>query len=98
MLIALLAILCGLCLMPADASPPSGYYEVWGDDFSGSSLDTSKWDYWENNKTWGKAYNTASAVSVSNGHLVITTSTSGGTTYTAMVASDYHFRPRYGYY
>ena len=98
MLIALLAILCGLCLVPAAASPPSGYYLVWGDDFSGSSLDTTKWDYWENNKTWGKAYNTASAVSVNNGHMVITTSTSGGTTYTAMVASDYHFRPRHGYY
>jgi autotransporter-associated beta strand protein len=97
-ILALIAVLCGLCLIPAAASPPSGYYQVWGDDFSGSSLDTTKWDYWENNETWGKAYNTASAVSVSNGHMVITTSTSGGTTYTAMVASDYHFRPRYGYY
>ncbi|HVM49638.1 MAG TPA: family 16 glycosylhydrolase [Candidatus Acidoferrum sp.] len=98
MLIVVLAILCGLCLIPAAATPPSGYYEVWGDEFNGTALDTNKWDYWENNKTWGKAYNTASAVSVNNGHLVITTLTSGGTNFTAMVASDFHFRPRYGYY
>ena len=98
MLIALIPFLCGVGMSPAEATPPAGYYLVWGDDFSGSSLDTTKWDYWENNKTWGKAYNTASAVSVSNGHLVITTETISGTTYTAMVASDNHFRPRYGYY
>jgi autotransporter-associated beta strand protein len=97
-LVVLIALLCGVSLIPAAAAPPAGYYLVWGDEFNGSSLDTSKWDYWENNKTWGMAYNTASAVSVNNGHLVITTSTSGSTTYTAMVASDDHFRPRYGYY
>jgi len=83
----------------AAAAPPPGYYLVWGDEFNGSSLDTTKWDYWVNNRTWGQAYNDgAVAVSVSNGHLVITTKTTSGTTYTAMVASDNHFRPRYGYY
>jgi len=85
--------------MPAAASPPPGYYLVWGDEFNGTALDTNKWDYWENNKDWGKAYNSGSkAVAVTNGHLVITTKTISGTTYTAMVASDGHFRPRYGYY
>jgi autotransporter-associated beta strand protein len=97
--IALIVLLCGLSLVPAAATPPSGYYLVWGDDFSGSSLDTTKWDYWCDNRNWGKAHNDgAEAVSVSNGHLVITTKTISGKTYTAMVASDNHFRPRYGYY
>ena len=86
-------------MFPAAAAPPAGYYLVWGDEFNGTSLDTTKWDYWVDNRTWGKAYNDgAVAVSVSNGHLVITTQTISGTTYTAMVASDNHFRPRYGYY
>ncbi|HSU52770.1 MAG TPA: family 16 glycosylhydrolase [Candidatus Dormibacteraeota bacterium] len=72
---------------------------VWGDEFNATSLDTNKWDFWVDNRTWGKAYNDgAVAVSVSSGHLVITTQTINGTNYTAMVASDNHFRPRYGYY
>ncbi|MGD0258558.1 MAG: family 16 glycosylhydrolase [Verrucomicrobiota bacterium] len=95
----LLVILWGLSLIPAAATPPAGYYLVWGDEFNGTSLDTTKWDYWVDNRTWGEAYNDgAVAVTVTNGHLVITTKTISGTTYTAMVASDNHFRPRYGYY
>lgn len=95
----IMALVCALSLVPAAAAPPAGYYLVWGDEFNGTALDTTKWDYWVDNRDWGKAYNDgAVAVSVSNGHLVITTKTISGTTYTAMVASDNHFRPRYGYY
>ena len=99
MVLVIIAILCGLSPIPAAAAPPAGYYLVWGDEFNGTSLDTTKWDYWVDNRTWGKAYNDgAVAVSVTNGCLVITTKTISGKTYTAMVASDNHFRPRYGYY
>ena len=95
----LITVLRSLSLNPAAATPPSGYYLVWGDEFNGTSLDTTKWDYWCDNRNWGKAYNDgAVAASVSNGHLVITTKTISGKTYTAMVASDNHFRPRCGYY
>ena len=96
---ALVVLASGLSLMPASAAPPAGYYLVWGDEFNGPSLDMTKWDYWVDNRVWGKAYNDgAEAVSVSGGHLVITTKTINGTNYTAIVASDNHFRPRYGYY
>src|ERR1035438_7510122 len=86
MSIILLALLCGLTLHSAWAGPPAGYYLVWGDEFNGTSLDTTKWDYWVDNRTWGKAYNDgAVAVSVTNGCLVITSKHISGTTYPAMV-------------
>ncbi len=79
------------------ASPPAGYYLAWSDEFNGASLDTTKWDYWllGNRRD---AVNTASAVSLNGSNLVITTYTSGGTHYTAMVANDGKFRSRYGYW
>ncbi|HEU6448030.1 MAG TPA: family 16 glycosylhydrolase [Verrucomicrobiae bacterium] len=94
-IIALVAIM--FAAMGAFASPPNGYYLVWSDEFNGSSLDTSKWDYWllGNRRD---AVNTSSAVSVGGGNLTITTYTSGGTHYTAMIATDGTFRPRYGYW
>lgn len=79
------------------ASPPAGYYEVWGDEFNGTALDTTKWDYW---LLGGRrdAVNVTNAVSVSGGYLTITTYTTNGTHYTAMVATDGTFRSRYGYW
>ncbi len=91
------ASLCVLSLTCALAAPPPGYYLVWGDEFNGPSLDTTKWEYWlvGNHRD---AVNTASAVSLNGSNLVITTYTSGGVNYTAMLATEHHFRPRYGYY
>ena len=76
---------------------PAGYYLAWSDEFNEASLDTTKWDYWllGNRRD---AVNTASAVSLNGSNLVITTYTSGGTHYTAMVANDGKFRSRYGYW
>ena len=79
------------------AAPPAGYYQVWGDEFNGSSLDTTKWDYWLLGSR-RDAVNTSAAVSVSGGVLTINTYTTNGTTYTAMVANDTTFRSRYGYW
>ena len=79
------------------AAPPAGYYLAWSDEFDEASLDTTKWDYWllGNRRD---AVNTASAVSLNGSNLVITTYTSGGVHYTAMVANDGKFRSRYGYW
>src|SRR4051812_41464613 len=76
---------------------PAGYYLVWSDEFNGASLDTTKWDYWllGNRRD---AVNTTAAVAVTGGNLVISTYTSGGVNYTAIVASDQTFRTKYGYW
>jgi autotransporter-associated beta strand protein len=91
-----IVIFSSLSSIPTLASPPAGYYLVWGDEFNGASLDTNKWMYWELGP-WGNAVNATNAVSLNGSNLVITTYTSG-TNYTAMLASQNSFRPRYGYY
>ena len=85
------------CLLPwgSLATPPAGYYQVWSDEFSGSSLDSSKWGYWSGG--YHDAVNTSSAISVSGGHLAITTYTVSGTHYTAILESRNKFHPRYGF-
>ena len=79
------------------AAPPSGYYMVWSDEFNGTALDTTKWDYWllGNRRD---AVNVANAISVGGGNLTITTYTTNGTHYTGMIATDGTFRSRYGYW
>lgn len=71
--------------IPVGSQKP-GYTLVWNDEFTGSSLDTSKWCYQEGTRDiyhgfdtqvweWGNGelqYYTQDAVSVSNGSLVIT--------------------------
>ena len=81
----------------AKATPPAGYYLVWADEFNGTSLDTTKWDYW---LLGGRrdAVNIQNAVAVGGGNLTITTYTSNNVHYTAMIATDGTFRSRYGYW
>lgn len=79
------------------ASPPAGYYLVWSDEFTGSSLDTTKWNYWLAGAR-RDAINTSSAVAVGGGNLTITTYTTNSTHYTGMIATDNRFRTRFGYW
>lgn len=81
----------------ANAAPPAGYYLVWADEFSGSSLDTTKWNYWLAGPR-RDAVNVSSAVSVSGGNLAITTYTTNGTHYTGIIATDNKFRTKFGYW
>lgn len=96
-LAAITAIFCGLSFTPAGATPPPGYYLVWGDEFNGTSLDTNKWTYWLTG-SHRDANNVNNAISVGGGNMTITTYSAGGINYSGMLASQYHFHPRYGYY
>ncbi len=80
------------------ASPPANYYLVWSDEFQGSSLDTSKWVYWLYPGNYKDATLSQSAFSEAGDHGVITTYTSGGTHYTAMLSTQGKFHARYGYF
>jgi autotransporter-associated beta strand protein len=84
-------------LTPALASPPAGYYLVWGDEFNEASLNTNNWDYWVLGK-FDSEIDVTNAVSMNGSNLVITTYSVNNTNYSALIASDNHFRPRYGYY
>jgi hypothetical protein len=91
-----LALLTFLLLaLRAVAAPPAGYYLVWGDEFSGSSLDPTKWWVWNQQDRSG--YSVPDAVTVSNGYMTILVYSTNGQNYSGIVSSDGHFRARYGY-
>ncbi len=97
LLSSILGVLLLLAANAAVASPPAGYYEVWGDEFNESSLNTTNWDYWLLGSR-RDAINVTNAVSLNGSNLVITTYTSNGVNYAAMIATDETFRSRYGYW
>lgn len=83
-------------LLNLTASPPPGYYLVWNDEFNGTSLDPTKWWAWIGPSQG--AVNTTAAITVTNGYLTITTYTTNGINYSAIISSDGLFRAEYGYY
>ncbi len=94
-LLVLLGSLLVIGVSSRGAAPP-GYVLDWSDEFDGSSLDTNKW----NQRLPGPrndSFNTASAVSVTNGALTLTTYTEGGTNFTGMIGTENLYMPRYGY-
>jgi autotransporter-associated beta strand protein len=80
----------------ASATPPSGYYLVWNDEFDGSSLNGSKWVTYTG--THRNAVNTSSALSIGGSDLTITTYTSSGTHYTGFIGTQGKFYAKYGYF
>jgi len=81
----------------AAAEPPPGYELKWADEFDGTQLDPGKWKLWLPGRR-RDAINTADAISVADGKLVITTYTEGGKHYTGMISSEGIFEPSFGYY
>jgi beta-glucanase (GH16 family) len=76
---------------------PANWNLTFADEFSGSTLDGSKWA----NRLPGvrnDATNTSNAVSVGAGVLTITTYTDAGTNYTGMIGSQGKFEQTYGYF
>jgi beta-glucanase (GH16 family) len=69
---------------------------LWSDEFSGTSLDTSKWAVSAGPRR--DAVNTPAAISVAGGYLTVTTYTSGGTHYTGFLGTSNGFRATYGYW
>lgn len=81
------------------ALPPavsSDYELIWQDEFDGTNLDRSYWDYVTGERR--DAVNTEDAVSVTGGSAVITTYTSGTAHYTGFIQTKEKFSQPYGYY
>lgn len=76
---------------------PAGWELTFSDEFSGSTLDSSKWSYRQLGPRRG-AINTENAVSVGGGLLTIKTYTDGGVHYTGMIGSQGKFEQTFGYY
>ena len=95
-IVSALALMAGLVPLTVLATPPSGYYEVWNDEFDGSSLDGSKWVTFTGSHR--DAINTASALSVGGSTLGITTYTSGGQPYSGFIGTQGKFYAKFGYF
>ena len=84
----------GHCALSA---PPPGYYLVWDSEFTGSSLDTTKWGY----RLPGAerdAYDTPNAISFNGSNLVITTYTLNGTNFACQLYTERKFESKFGYW
>ena len=85
------------------ALPPGfGTTPVFDEEFNGAALDTTKWDYRDLGPR-GLAMQTKSAVSVANGHLTITTSSTTGPDgklriESGMISTEKSFLHTYGYW
>ncbi len=76
---------------------PAGYKLAWSDEFDGLSLDTNRWTCYPFGK-WNGGFNTPGAVSITNGCLVITTFTRGGTNFTDHLDTRGKFERTRGYW
>ena len=77
--------------------PVAGYRLVWADEFNGSALDTTKWDY----HRWGAQADVGlaeDAVTVAGGFLTITSYTVDGRHFTCTISTRGKFERSFGYY
>src|SRR5580765_2269858 len=95
MMTSVLALLL-VAARPALATPPSGYYQVWNDEFDGSSLNGGKWSTFTGSHR--DAINTGSAIDVGGSVMTITTYTSGGTHYSGFIGTQGKFYAKFGYF
>jgi beta-glucanase (GH16 family) len=76
---------------------PAAWALAFSDEFSGSSLDATKWAHRQLGPRKG-AINTANAVTVGDGLLTIKTYTDNGVHYTGMIGTQGKFEQTFGYY
>ena len=76
---------------------PAAWKLTFSDEFSGSSLDATKWAH-RLPGVRNSAINTSNAVAVSDGLLTITTYTDAGTNYTGMIGTQGIFEQTFGYF
>jgi beta-glucanase (GH16 family) len=91
--------LLGVCRCDASviSDNPAAWQLMFNDDFSGASLDATKWAH-RLPGVRNSAINTSNAVSVDSGLLTIKTYTEAGTNYTGMIGSQGLFQQTYGYF
>ena len=78
--------------------PVKGYELAWSDEFSGNSLDRTKWNYRATGKR-GDAFNSRNAVCLDGkGNLVIEIKLKGDSVLTGMISTENLFETRYGYF
>ena len=98
-------ILSGLILISAtgcsytnSSIPMKGYILVWSDEFNGTALDMTKWNYRRLGPRKG-GVNVKDTVTLDGkGHLVLTTKQSGEKYHTAMIGTQGKFEPTFGYF
>ena len=77
--------------------PVDGYRLIWSDEFSGKSLDLSKWKYYQGKRK--DAFNTGSQVFLDgSGFLHLQVKTSGDSVLAGMITSQHLFESKYGYF
>jgi beta-glucanase (GH16 family) len=85
---------------PLAAAPqrPQSYALAWADEFDGTALDASKWEY----RGLGPrrdAINAKDCIALDGqGHLAITTKRAGAAVHTGMIGTAGKFEPLYGYF
>jgi len=95
-----LSLICFLCCpVFSNAEPPSEeYILVWTDEFDGTRLDTTKWDY----RALGPrrdAINVKNTVALDGeGNLVLTTKRVGDKYHTAMIGTQGKYEATFGYF
>lgn len=83
----------------AGAVPPlaTGYTRVWEDQFDGTSLDPTRWNYFTGGGSTPDIYYGPESVSVEAGNLNIKTYTENGTHHTGWITTENKYQPLYGY-
>ncbi|MBO2942406.1 family 16 glycosylhydrolase [Paenibacillus sp. F411] len=87
--------------IPQPSGPGSGWTLAFNDEFNGSSLDTTKWNY---NWPWGNIADhsdevlRSSNISVGGGSLAIKANKEGNTWYSGLIQTNGKFNQQYGYW
>ena len=94
----LVGIARGAASESAAGLPVDGYELIWSDEFAGTELDRTKWDYRQLGKR-RNAINVKDTVALDGaGNLVLSTKRVGDAIHTAMIGTQGKFETTYGYF